>query len=188
MSHIPELAPMLWGVTGLNFGLLLYALFLIGYDSKPTAEGQPPIIRALGGTGGISAAIALTTAAWMYFTTDPFHDTFASPFVGTTLAIYGFLWIGITIVSWFGLDLRWVGNMALVTFIVQVVNLPIFLIKFGTAPLIISIFIGLVAFLPLLAGLWAATHGKLSLKSEGYIILGVFVITVVFLLYIPLLL
>jgi hypothetical protein len=177
------LNPLVFGVTALNFALFLHALICLGYDSKPPAEGAPSPWKSLGATGSLIGFIGLVAMAWLNISANPSGNPILSMMFTTIPAMYGFLWLGLAIIEFFDLDFRWAGNAALLCAIMQIVDLIIMHALWPAVLDLIVIEIVLWDYVLVTIGFWAATHGKMSLKLQGWNLLVCFVLNSVLLYY-----
>lgn len=183
------LAPISYGMMGLSFALFLNALALFGYDAKPAKEGAPDPSRTIAIIGSLSGAITLFFMPTWFVVGAPFGTTGPAVAVQQLFTItplmYGLIWLGLAYVQWYGLDVRYIGNSALVCFFYQIIFMGIYgyLIgwKFTANDALIEF--TLLAYTCALIGFWAVTHGKISAKAQGWILVWAGIMTVYLMLF-----
>jgi hypothetical protein len=184
------LSPVTFGMVGLAFALWGNALANFGVDVKPRDAGADP-------SKTVAAAASLVGAVTLLFTST--FLVIAAPLGTETPAVqlqllfsaitgmYGLQFLATTIVQFKGYDPRPLGNFALLTVPIQIVEM-VLLAKFAAAAgmssthiLLQEVTLGAFA----LAGLaiWAGTHGWITGKLVGSTIMAAFVGTLYFMFF-----
>jgi len=184
------LAPISFGMMGLSFACFLNAMALFGYDTKPAKEGAPDPSRTLGIIGSLSGALTLFFMAGWFVIDAPFGTTGAAVPVQLLFSItplmYALIWLGLAYVQWYGLDVRYIGNSALVGLFYQLFMMGVYAYligwKFTANDVLIEI--TLLSYACALAGFWAVTHGKLGAKTQGSILVWAGIMTL-YLMFFP---
>jgi hypothetical protein len=172
------LSPVALGITGLQFALFANALYLLGIDSD-RPEGQSDPAKTVGVAGSLIGALGLLFASAWFVIGAPFGREGQAAAVQLLFTIitgmYGFIWLGAAFAQIFGWDLRPVGNLALLCLIIQVFAMVV-LASWGITLNTLLIELVWFSYVLVLAGFWAATHGKISTRLVGYACLLAFVL------------
>jgi hypothetical protein len=158
-----------FAMVGLIFGLSHWILYCSGIRACPTwwsKQHKPEDLipeQTIGAMGSLAAAISLLFMAYWHQTTDPFGALGASGWsVVFTLvpAIFGFLFLGLAITAYKGLDWRPIGDAALtaslITFVVLVYG--------ARQGIYFDVIIVLVIWAFLAGSMGLVINGKLGLK------------------------
>ena len=120
------LASIATGMVGLQFGLFVNALALLGIDATPAGEGQPDPGKSVGMVGSLIAALSLIFMSFTLVVGAPFGTEGLAAQVQIMFSaisgMYGFLFLGFGFIQLQGWDLRPVGNAALGAAIMQVIE------------------------------------------------------------------
>ncbi len=163
------------GMVGLQFGLFVNALALLGVDATPAGEGQPDPGKSVGMVGSLMAALSLIFMSFTLVVGAPF-GTEGLPaqiqiMFSAISGMYGFLFLGFGFVQLQGWDLRPVGNAALGAAIMQVIEIIIIAVMWGLSLGNILIEIVLIIYVVALLGFWRTAHGKQSPQIQGWLLL-----------------
>ncbi|MDR7434830.1 MAG: hypothetical protein QN189_06845 [Armatimonadota bacterium] len=168
------LLPVAVAVVGLQYALFCNAWALLGIDAHPLEPTGPPPARSIGAVGSLTGAISLLFGAfWLVIGAPLGREGNVVPMQLTfsvVMAIYGFLWLGVSIVQMAGWDLRPVGNAALIALIMTIIAM-IVIGAWGLTLHLILVEVVLLSYLLVLLGFWGVTHGKLAPKVEGVLLL-----------------
>lgn len=173
------LNPLAFGITGLQFALFGNGFLLLGIDSD-SAPGQPSPAKTVGVAASLIGGIALTFQALWFIVGAPFGREGAAVPVQLTFsaiaAMYAFIWLGAGITQMLGWDLRPIGNIALLCLILQLIEMAV-IASWGLTTHLVLVEVVLLSYVLVLAGFWAATHGKVSTRPVGVLCLVAFVLT-----------
>ncbi len=165
------LTPLTFAMIGLIFALWANGMNFLG--AFPEKEGQSS------GTGqGIAVAanlvgfITLTFQGVWFVAGAPFGTegfaVQAQLLFSAVALMYGLLWLGSTLVVLRGWDMRVVGQLALLCFFLQVIEIAIIAKNFRPwTGYDTGIEIALALYLPVLLGFYLLTHGRTTAKWVG---------------------
>lgn len=185
------LSPVTFGMVGLAFALWGNALANFGVDATPRDAAGPEPAKTVAAAASLMGSVTLLfTSAFLIVAaplgTEPAAVQLQLLFSAIT-GMYGLQFLATTIVQFKGYDPRPLGNFALLTVPIQLVEM-VLLAKFATAAGMSSTHIilqeaTLGAFA--LAGLaiWAGTHGWITGKLVGSTIMAAFVGTLYFMFF-----
>lgn len=185
------LAPITLGMVGLSFALWGNALANFGVDSDPDeSSGQDPTKTVAVAASMVGAITLLFMSAFLVIAAPLGNE---GPAVQLQLlfsaitAMYGLQFLATTIVQLKGYDPRPLGNFALLTVPIQIIEM-VLLVKFARAAgmstthiVLQELVLGAFA----LAGLaiWAGTHGRTNGKVVGTAIMLAFIGTLYFMFF-----
>jgi len=179
------LAPVALATVGLQFALFVNALALLGIDAAPAAEGQPSPAKSVGAAASLAGGITLIFASMWFLIGAPLGREGAAVPVQLTFSaitgMYGLLWLGLAIVQMMGWDARPVGNTALISAVIQVIEM-IIIAGWGLTLHLTLVEIVLLSYVVVLVGFWAVTHGRLAPRIQGYLLL-IGVVTTFYLMF-----
>lgn len=169
------LAPITIGMVGLQFGLFANAFALLGIDATPAEEGGPNPGQAVGMAGSLIAALSLIFMSFTLLLGAPFGTEGLAAEVQIMFSaisgMYGFLFLGFGVVQVKGWDLRPVGNVALLSAIMQLIEVIIIAARWGLDLNNIITEIVLIIYIVVLVGFWRTTHGKQAPNVQGWLLL-----------------
>jgi hypothetical protein len=185
------LSPVTLGMVGLAFALWGNALANFGVDAHPATESGPDPAKTVAAAASLIGAITLLfTSVFLLIAaplgTEPAEAQLQVLFSAIT-GMYGLQFVATTIVQFKGYDPRPLGNYALLTAPIQLVEM-VLLARFATEAgmstthiVLQEVTLGAFA----LAGLaiWAGTHGRLPGKVVGSTILAALAGTLYFMFF-----
>lgn len=183
------LAPITLGMVGLAFALWGNAFANFGIDMDKVSDDAPDPIKTVAVAGSLVGAITLFFASALLVIGAPLGTEGPSVQIqlifSAITGMYGLQFLATTIVQLKNYDPRPLGNFALLTVpiqIVEVVLLAKYLYDAGmsTIHIVIQLLV-LVAFAAAGLAIWAGTHGKVNGKVVGTAISAAFVGTLYFL-------
>jgi len=181
------LAPITIGMVGLQFGLFVNALALLGIDAAPAGDGQPDPGKSVGMVGSLIAALSLIFMSFTLILGAPFGTEGLAAQIQIMFSaisgMYGFLFLGFGFVQLRGWDLRPIGNAALGAAILQVIEVIIIAVMWGLNLNNIITEIVLIIYVIALVGFWRTTHGQQSPQIQGWLLLLAWLGTFYFMLW-----
>lgn len=182
------LAPITFGMVGLAFALWGNALANFGIDMDKASDDDPDPIKTVAVAGSLIGAITLLFASATLILASPLGAE--GPVVeiqlifSAIMGMYGLQFLATTIVQLKGYDPRPLGNFALLTVPIQIIEIVLladYMDQAGMSTTHIGIqLLVLVAFTAAGLAIWAGTHGKASGKLVGTAISFAFVGTLYF--------
>ena len=181
------LAPVTIGMVGLQFGLFANALALLGVDAKPAAEGQVDPGKSVGAAGSLIAALSLVFMSFWLIIGAPFGTEGPAVEVQVMFSaisgMYGFLFLGFGVVQMAGWDVRPVGNVALLSAILQAIEIVVIAARWPLNVNNILTEIVLIVYVIALIGFWRTTHGKQTPRVQGFLLLAAWLGTFYFMIW-----
>ncbi|MGH9244901.1 MAG: hypothetical protein ACRD29_11405 [Acidimicrobiales bacterium] len=165
------LTPLTFAMVGLMFALWANGVQLLG--AFPEREGGAPTGPTIAVIGSFAGAITLLFDAVWFITGAPFGsegDAVQAQLVfGAIAGMYGLLWLGAGFAQLRNWDLRPIGQIAVLCFILQAFEILVIAATFRpwTTDLL-GICIALGLYLPVLAGFHLVTHGRTNPKWVGW--------------------
>lgn len=161
---------MTFAMVGLLFALWANGMQLLG--AFPEQEGHSKTTATVGVAGSLMGALTLLFQALWFVTGAPFGRE--GPVVqqqlvfGAIAGMYGLLWLGAGIAQVRGWDLRPIGQLALLCFILQAFEIIVIATFRPFTNTLLGIEIALALYLPVLAGFYLVTHGRTSPRWVGW--------------------
>lgn len=165
------LTPLTFAMVGLMFALWGNGVQLLG--GFPDRDGTRGTGATVGVAASLSGAIALLFDAIWFVAARPLGTdvaaTQAQLLFSAIAAMYGFLWLGAGIAQLRGWDLRPIGQLAALCFILQVFEILVIAVEFRPwSGDLTGITIALALYLPVLAGFYLVTHERTTPKWVGW--------------------
>jgi len=97
--------------------------------------------------------------------------------------MYGFLFLGFGVVQMAGWDVRPVGNVALLSAILQAIEIVVIAARWPLNVNNILTEIVLIVYVIALIGFWRTTHGKQTPRVQGFLLLAAWLGTFYFMIW-----
>ncbi|KAA0082718.1 hypothetical protein CIW52_17430 [Mycolicibacterium sp. P9-64] len=185
------LSPVTLGMVGLAFSLWGNALANFGFDTKPIDEDGPDPTKTVAAAASLTGAVTLLFTSTFLVIAAPLGSD--GPVVQLQLlfsaitGMYGLQFLATTIVQFKGYDPRPLGNFALLTVPIQIVEM-VLLAHYASAAGMSGTHIALQeatlgAFAVAGLAIWAGTHGRVTGRVVGSTIMGALVGTLYFMFF-----
>jgi uncharacterized membrane protein len=185
------LSPVTLGMVGLAFALWGNALAKFGMDTKPRDDTAPDPSKTVAAAASLVGTITLLfTSVFLVIAAPLGNDPTAVQLqllFSAVTGMYGLQFLATSIVQFKGYDPRPLGNFALLTVPIQIVEM-VLLAKFASAAgmsvtHIVAQEVTLGAFALAGFAMWAGTHGWITGKVVGSTILAAFAGTLYFMFF-----
>lgn len=164
------LTPLTFEMVGLMFALWGNGVQLLGFF--PEKEGTGPTGPTVGVAASLMGAFTLTLGAIWFVVGAPFGRTTGASqqqlLFGAIALMYGLLWFGAGFAQLRGWDLRPIGQLAVLCFILQAFEIIVIATFRPWSVTFTGIEIALALYLPVLAGFFLVTHGRTSPRWVGW--------------------
>ncbi|MGH9117726.1 MAG: hypothetical protein ACRD0A_07555 [Acidimicrobiales bacterium] len=165
------LTPLTWAMIGLIFALWANGANLLGWFPSGDGTATANTGKTIAVAGSFAGAITLLFQAFWFVTGAPLGEEAATPqLVFSAIAgMYGLLWLGAGFAQLRDWDLRPIGQLAVLCFILQVFMIIVIAGTFRPWNSdLLGICIALALYLPVLAGFFLVTHGRTNPKWVGW--------------------